>query len=130
VRKLLLAGMVAFAAPAYADQNAVLPDIMMGTWCPIETGTADDSTIFHYERTDDPGNCSDPALHMRKEGYTEFWDECAFDKIEQEGSAYLVHMRCEAQSEGGGGGIGIFWTLNIEYKIVDRLLVATIIPET
>jgi hypothetical protein len=130
VKKLLLAGMIAFAVPAYADQHVTLPDTMLGTWCPIETGSTEDNSIFHYERTNDPSNCSDPALHVRKEGYTGFWDECVFDKIEPEGSAYLVHMRCEAQSEGGGGGIGIFWTLNVEYKIVDGRLVVTMIPET
>ena len=53
--------MIAFAAPAYADQHAVLPDIMMGTWCPIETGSTDNNSIFHYERTNDRSNCSDPV---------------------------------------------------------------------
>jgi hypothetical protein len=60
---------------------------------------------------------------MRQDGFSEFWDECAFEKIEQEGSAYLIHMSCEDQETR------VHFTLNEEYKIVDGRLVVTLIPE-
>ena len=60
------------------------------------------------------------------------WDECVFNKIKQEAQdTYLVHTRCEAQSEGEKRGIGKFWEENLQYQIVDGYkLVVTTKPHT
>jgi hypothetical protein len=101
VKWLLLAVMMlASIAPASATQ-VTLPDIITGEWCVNE-----DTHPVSYTRSED---CPSYRLVIRKDGYSEMWDECVFDKIEQETHvSYLVHARCEAQAEGGGGGTGHF----------------------
>ena len=132
MKKLLLAGMMlAFAAPAYATQPVTLPDTIIGSWC-LLSYDGNNAPAF-YGRINNPENqeCLTETLPINKDGYREVWDICLFDKIEQEGSAtYLVHARCEAQFEGGGGGTGKFWIENLEYQIIDGQLVVTTIPET
>lgn len=133
MKKLILAGIAVLSlssASATQPQRSTLPDTIIGNWCHHDN--ADMWIKEHreiYTRSYNPEDCSDYHLVITQEGYGEMWDECVFNKIEQEArDTYLVHTRCEAQAEGEKVGIGIFWEENLEYQIVNGQLVVTTIP--
>jgi len=91
-----------------------LPEAILGDWCSKE-GSFDTQVI--YTRGID---CEDPVgnITIQKDGYKEPWSDCKFDKIAQSTpSVYLVHVRCEALSEGDGTPNGHIYSENLEIRM-------------
>ena len=111
-----------------AAHATTLPDTIVGKkWC-LDEDTFPDPLTYHQVKSWE--DCHDAILVIQPTGDEYIWDKCIYDKIEQIASdVYHVHARCEAQAEGGSGGIGIFWCQNLEYKIVDGHLIVTQLPE-
>jgi hypothetical protein len=93
---------------------------MTGSWCHVgeEEENSPDKASYYGRRAD----CTDYSMILRQDGYEEIWDDCKSDKIEKTSSdTYLVHARCEAQSEGDDRhGIGVFWNENLEFEIIEE----------
>jgi hypothetical protein len=140
----LTAALLAFSTSVHADWNtrfklpdAPLPKEMLGTWCLDETAdnerlqkTQEYNTTY-YTRRDECLNLEVPLI-VRPDGYDEVWDNCPFTKVEKEpNGGYLIYSYCEFLSEGGGHGMGEYFSKHMEYRIAENgQLVVTQIPET
>jgi hypothetical protein len=114
--KAVLAGVAALSllAAAGTAHATALPDAFVGEWCRV---TSEDTVPQFYDnvKAEQMEECEEGTIEIRKDSYSQVWDKCTFEKIEQtEPGVYLIRARCQAQSEGGSGGIGVFWTVNSE----------------
>ena len=98
MRRMLLAGMIAFAAPAYAEDVSKdgdvhtcyqsLPDAMLGSWT-----MGDEEGIM--ERADkDHGD-----FLVEKDKYYTVDDVCTILHIEKLGNSYMVQARCDYEGD-------------------------------
>jgi hypothetical protein len=87
MKTFLLAGMIAFAAPAYAVE---LPDAMMGSW-----------TMGDEEGIMDRAGKDTGDFLVEKEHYYAVDTACDILHIEKIGNSYIVQANCHFDDSGG-----------------------------
>jgi hypothetical protein len=144
-KTFILAGVAALsvltASAAHAGWNTrfalpsvPLPKEMLGNWCNneeenfrIQKKTGDDAT--YYTKRDECLERETPLI-VRPDGWNEVWDNCPFTNVTEEtNGAYLIYSQCEILAEGDGHGLGRYFTVNMEYQIINGQLVVRSVPE-
>jgi len=119
LRAITIAGIMLLSTAVHAEDR--LPEHWLGKWCADNKATTEAQEALY--RT----NACSPDLEDTLE--YDGWGGCVFQRIEQvDKETYLIHVRCELQSDFGVG-LGKFNEENQIYQLVNGLLFIKRMPE-